>query len=246
MTSRIPLAEPGSQGDRPLTGTVLVVARSPVPGRAKTRLAATIGPDAAADLAAAALLDTLDAALGSGSKVVVALTGDLGLAARRRDVQVALAATSVIAQRGQGLGERLGHAHADTHALTNGPVFQVGMDTPQLTSALLVRGLAATAAHDAALGPATDGGWWGLGVTDPGLAHLLTNVAMSTGRTGSLTRAALESTGADVGGLPTLRDVDEWTDAQAVAEQVPDGRFAPAVRSVARAIQAPSSSGGLG
>lgn len=38
--------------------TALVVAKSPVPGLAKTRLAATLGTDAAADIAAAALLDS--------------------------------------------------------------------------------------------------------------------------------------------------------------------------------------------
>ena len=41
--------------------TVLVVAKAPVPGLAKTRLARTLGAETAADLAAAALLDTLDA-----------------------------------------------------------------------------------------------------------------------------------------------------------------------------------------
>ena len=41
--------------------TVLVVAKAPVPGQAKTRLAAAVGDQAAADIAAAALLDTLDA-----------------------------------------------------------------------------------------------------------------------------------------------------------------------------------------
>ena len=38
--------------------TVLVVAKAPVPGLAKTRLAAAVGDEAAADIAAAALLDT--------------------------------------------------------------------------------------------------------------------------------------------------------------------------------------------
>ena len=38
--------------------TLLVVAKAPVPGLAKTRIAQTIGDDAAAELAAAALLDT--------------------------------------------------------------------------------------------------------------------------------------------------------------------------------------------
>ena len=41
--------------------TLLVVAKAPVPGQAKTRLAATVGDRVAAQIAAAALLDTLDA-----------------------------------------------------------------------------------------------------------------------------------------------------------------------------------------
>ena len=41
--------------------TALVVAKALVPGQAKTRLADAVGDDAAADIAAAALLDTLDA-----------------------------------------------------------------------------------------------------------------------------------------------------------------------------------------
>jgi len=59
-------------------GAVLVVAKAPVPGLAKTRLAATIGAEAAADVAAAALLDTLEAATASGAGTLVALTGDVG------------------------------------------------------------------------------------------------------------------------------------------------------------------------
>ncbi len=57
---------------------VLVVAKAPVPGLAKTRLAVAVGDDAAADIAAAALLDTLDAVVDAGVQArVVALTGDL-------------------------------------------------------------------------------------------------------------------------------------------------------------------------
>ncbi|MBX9920944.1 MAG: glycosyltransferase, partial [Mycolicibacterium frederiksbergense] len=62
-------------------GTVLVVAKAPVPGLAKTRLAAAVGDMMAADIAAAALLDTLDAvAAAPVSRRVVALTGDLRMA----------------------------------------------------------------------------------------------------------------------------------------------------------------------
>ena len=222
----------------PTGGIVLVVAKSPVPGLAKTRLAATIGPGAAADLAAAALLDTVDAAQASGARVVVAVTGDLVLAARHDEVRTALRRVTVLEQRGDGLAERLGNAHADAHALagrgsTGGPaVFQVGMDTPQVTAGMLVDALAAARSYDAVLGPANDGGWWGLAVTRPGLADVLAHVAMSTPSTGRLTRAALEATGAGVRILPPLRDVDEWPDAVAVASQAPAGRFAAAVAAV--------------
>ena len=70
----------------PLPIPVLVVAKAPVPGLAKTRLAATLGDEVAADIAAAALLDTLDAvAQTPASARVVAMTGDLsGRAAARR------------------------------------------------------------------------------------------------------------------------------------------------------------------
>lgn len=58
--------------------SVLVVAKAPEPGRVKTRLAAAIGDKVAADIAAAALLDTLDAvAAAPVTARAVALTGDL-------------------------------------------------------------------------------------------------------------------------------------------------------------------------
>ena len=65
-----------------MNATLLIVAKAPIPGLAKTRIAATVGTEAAADLAAAALLDTLDVATTCGANVVVAITGDLGAAAR--------------------------------------------------------------------------------------------------------------------------------------------------------------------
>ena len=107
--------------------TLLVVAKAPVPGLAKTRIAATIGDAAAAELAAAALLDTLETVVALGWPVVVAMTGDLGEAARTDEITRALSGVRVIAQRGEGLGERLAHAHADADG--GHGVVQVGMLT---------------------------------------------------------------------------------------------------------------------
>jgi len=214
---------------------VLVLAKAPVPGEAKTRLAAAVGDAVAADLAAAALLDTLRAASGTGATTLVALTGDLARAARRAQVQAALVDAVVFDQRGDGLGERLAAAHADAHARDGGPVFQVGMDTPQLTPAVLHEALAAARRHDAVLGHAADGGWWGLAVARPALARVLVDVPMSTDETGALTQQALTAAGARVHLLPERADVDTWADAQAVAQLAPGTAFAAAVASAARA-----------
>ena len=64
--------------------TVLVMAKAPVPGRAKTRLAVATGDEVAADLAAAALLDTIAAVAAlSGARGHLALAGDLPTASRQ-------------------------------------------------------------------------------------------------------------------------------------------------------------------
>ena len=140
--------------------TVLVVAKAPVPGMAKTRLAETVGPEAAADIAAAALLDTLDAvAAAPVTGRVVAMTGDLDAASRSDEIRSRLAGFTVIPQRGTDFADRLANAHADTASAAGPqPVLQIGMDTPQVTAALIVRSADALLTAPAVLGMATDGG----------------------------------------------------------------------------------------
>jgi uncharacterized protein len=208
-----------------MTGaTVLVVAKAPVPGLAKTRIAGDIGDDAAAELAAAALLDTLQTSVGSGMRVVVALTGDLGRAVRSDDLRAAFAELIVVPQRGESFGERLAQAHRD--ADVGHGVVQVGMDTPQLTVDDLVGASDLLADYPSVLGPAEDGGWWLLGVRHGSDASMLATVKMSTASTGRHTRAVLPTPTALI---RTLRDVDTWDDARDVAAEVPRTRFAAAV-----------------
>ena len=223
----------------PAAGTVLVVlAKAPEPGRVKTRLCPPATPAEAADLAAAALLDTLDAVRAvPGGRVLVALTGDPRRAARARDVAVALLGADVVAQRGADLGHRIAAAHADAAVLARGvPTLQLGMDTPQAGPALLAAAgqrLRVPGGPDAVLGPAADGGWWALGLRDPRRAALVAGVPTSRDDTGQRTLAALRGAGLRVELLPELRDVDTAADAVAVAADAPDTRFAAAVAGVA-------------
>lgn len=216
---------------------VLVTAKAPEPGRVKTRLRPPATLEQAADIAAAALLDTLDTvcALGRGP-VVVALSGDHRRAARRDEIDAALRRVTVIGQRGKDFAARLAHAHADAAALCPGlPVLQIGMDTPQITHRLIDSAWAALRRdRDGVLGPATDGGWWLLGLRDPARASALRKVPMSRPDTGQRTLAALAAAGVDVASAAILSDVDTMADAREVAGMVRGSRFARAVAAVHR------------
>lgn len=218
--------------------TVLVVAKAPVPGFAKTRLAAVIGDGPAADLAAAALLDTLETVAGADvTHRMVALTGDVAHAVRRGELATALHGFTVVEQRGDTFAQRLAHAHADAQSFAGTPVFQIGMDTPQVTAGLLERSAQPlTTGSACVLGPAEDGGWWALGVTAAWMAAPIGHVPTSRQDTGRATRAAIEAAGVTVHMLPVLRDVDHIADIAPVAAQCPPGsHFREAAASLADA-----------
>ncbi|MEO5899969.1 MAG: DUF2064 domain-containing protein, partial [Ilumatobacteraceae bacterium] len=109
---------------------LLVMAKSPIAGRVKTRCTPPCTPQQAAALAEAALRDTLRVALGvDAARHVLALDGPIGAWLPP--------GFEVVSQVGRGLGERLDNAFADVA----GPVLMIGMDTPQLTADHLRRGL---------------------------------------------------------------------------------------------------------
>ncbi|OBI52075.1 DUF2064 domain-containing protein [Mycobacterium sp. E796] len=211
--------------------TVLVVAKAPEPGRAKTRLAATVGDRVAADIAAAALLDTLDAvAAAPVAARVVALTGDLAAAAGAAEIRRRLASFTVIAQRGDDFADRLANAHADS--ADGYPVLQIGMDTPQVTAELLGDCARRLLDAPAVLGLAHDGGWWVLGVRAPAMAECLRAVPMSRPDTGELTLKALRDNGIDVTSVQRLADIDVADDVATVRDACPAAsRFARVTRA---------------
>jgi len=139
----------------------------------------------------------------------------------------------VVPQRGEGLAERL----ADAFAQAGGPALLVGMDTPQVTAEQLDAGLAALATHDAVFGPATDGGYWAIGLRAPDPA-VFAGVPMSERHTGLVQRSRLLALGLRVAGLPPLRDVDAIADARAAAAAAPVGRFAAALAAIEPALAA--------
>ena len=207
----------------------LVVAKAPVAGLVKTRLGALVGAEVAADLAAAALLDTLGACREAGAAGHLSLSGDLREAVRGDEIRAALDGWTITPQVGDGFAERLVRAHLDAGP---GLVVQVGMDTPQVSAADLHEVTWALDGHDAVLAPATDGGWWALARRDADVVRHVASVPMSTDSTFVDTHAALERAGARVAHAPAMTDVDTADDADLVAELAPTTRFAEAWRAV--------------
>ncbi|MEX2288705.1 MAG: TIGR04282 family arsenosugar biosynthesis glycosyltransferase [Mycobacteriales bacterium] len=197
---------------------VLVLAKAPVPGRVKTRLCPPLTPDGAARVAAAALEDTLDTvrAVALARRVLV-LDGSWDAAGFQ-----------IQPQRGGPMPDRLAAAFDDCGDL---PALLVGMDTPQLTPALLQQAVDAFRRYDAVLGLAPDGGWWALGLRRPD-GDLLRDIATSQADTGARQLDRLRDAGLDPYLLPELRDVDTADDARAVAALAPAGRFAAVVREL--------------
>jgi uncharacterized protein len=214
--------------------TLVVIAKAPVAGQAKTRLAAAIGDQAAADIAAATLLDTLDAVEATPVQArVVALTGDLDQASGRRQIRSRLKDLHVIEQRGDDFSARLANAIVDA-AATAGPrpVLLIASDTPQVTASLLTECAQALLETDVVFGLAHDGGWWVLGVTDPVMADCLNDIPTSRSDTGPATLEALRARGFAVKLVAELSDVDTVDDVEIVRPDcAPDSRFVHAIKA---------------
>ncbi|RDH76438.1 DUF2064 domain-containing protein [Mycolicibacterium moriokaense] len=214
--------------------TLVVIAKAPVAGLAKTRLAASVGEDAAADIAAATLLDTLDAVDATPvHSRVVAITGELEHASGRRQIRSRLRDLNVIGQRGDDFSARLANAITDAAMIAGPqPVLLIASDTPQVTADLLTRCAEALLASDVVFGLARDGGWWVLGVTHPAMAECLHTIPTSRSDTGPATLEALRARGLSVTLVDELSDVDTVDDVEIVrADCAPDSRFVHAIKA---------------
>lgn len=203
--------------------TLLVIAKEPLPGRVKTRLTPPFTPVEAAALAEAALADTLAAVAATpAERRVLVLDGRPG--------PWLPPGFEVLPQVAGSLDERL----AAAFGACAGPALLIGMDTPQVTPALLT---VDWAAYDAWFGPAVDGGFWALGLAEPD-PRLLRGVPMSVPETGAVQYERLRAAGLRTGRLPLLRDVDTARDAHLVAAGAPGGAFAARLATLPAATAA--------
>jgi len=206
--------------------TILVLAKEPAPGRAKTRLTPPCTPEQAATIAEAALTQTLESVLAVRDvRRVLVLDGEVGPWLPE--------GFDVLPQRRGDLADRLRGAFASS----TGPTVLVGMDTPQITAARLRATVDAllTPDVDAVLGLTLDGGWWTIGVRNPH-QDLFAGIPTSTDSTGRRQWERLHALGLRSEQVPAAVDVDDFSAARLVADLVPGSRFAGAVDEVTASL----------
>lgn len=194
------------------TGThVLVFARAPVPGKVKTRLAAAVGNDRAAEIHTDLLQRAVATAVASGvGPVTLCCTPDTNHPVFEQ--AASLHGVALANQEGTGLGQRM--CGALTKALTGAAAAMViGSDCPFADAAYLREAAAALSDPDVrvVIGPAADGGYVLLGATrlDPSLFE---DIPWGSQRVLAVTRGRLEELGWRWRELAPLNDIDRPED----------------------------------
>lgn len=185
---------------------IVVMAKAPLAGQAKTRLIPALGADGAAALAQRLLVHAVEQAVAAGlGAVELCAAPDTGHTAFR-----ALQARLGVALQPQGdgdLGARM-HRIFVRHAQ---PLLLLGSDAPALDAAMLRRAAAALHDHDAVFVPAHDGGYALVGLHAP-CATLFDAMTWSVPAVMARTRERLRRAGLRHAELDPVHDIDEPAD----------------------------------
>ena len=193
-----------------MNGTAIIVfAKAPQPGLAKTRLIPALGADGAARLAARLLRHAVAQALAAQTgPVQLCIAGDT---AHPLVLELSNAHTLAVTPQGEGeLGLRMQRALAAALA-THAAVLLMGTDLPGLDAAVLRAAAQALQGHDAVFVPALDGGYGLVGLKRPQPA-LFDGMAWSHPQVMADTRARAAAAGLRLAELPPLHDIDEPAD----------------------------------
>jgi rSAM/selenodomain-associated transferase 1 len=197
---------------------IIVMAKAPRAGEAKTRLAPPLTREAAARLAACLFADTVSVARGAGARLVVAYAPADGRTSPEEALRPALTEEALggvlwLEQRGDGLGERLDGVAGRAFARGFGPLLFIGADSPTLPPAFLASALGELkhGRADVALGATEDGGYYAVGMRARA-SGLFDSVEWSTPRAYAQTARNAARLGLRLSELPPWYDVDTPAD----------------------------------
>ncbi len=198
---------------------LVILLKAPRPGFVKTRLAAALGVEAAT-AAYRVLAEKLFRNLGDYPDVELRYAPDDAAAELRAWQRPCW----VLAPQGAGdLGERLHCAFVDHFARGAHKVIVLGADCPEVTRDDVDAAFKALDAADVVLGPASDGGYWliGLRASHP---WMFRGICWSTNSVLAETLAKAADSGLSVARLRVLSDIDTVEDWHAWQGSLEDRR----------------------
>jgi uncharacterized protein len=204
---------------------IVIFAKAPLPGFAKTRLAPALGEVGAAALAQRMLEHTVQQAAQAGlGAVEICTTPSTPTRNETHNTQPSIHPSihPIIEQaaqqhgasltlQGEGdLGQRM-HRALERVLAQNSQALLIGTDAPALDAPLLRRAAAALATHEVVFVPALDGGYAlvGLRRADP---RWFLGLTWSTPRVMQHSRERLQAAGVSWAELPPVADIDEPSD----------------------------------
>jgi rSAM/selenodomain-associated transferase 1 len=191
---------------------IVIFAKAPIPGKAKTRLIPALGEIGAARLAHKMLLDTVSEAFAANLSIPELCTDPHPLDPEWEGFLPAQH-MRITAQGDGDLGARLARAAKRTILLREN-VLLIGTDCPALDRNRLRAAAEALTMHDAVIHPTLDGGYALLGLRRYD-ASLFENISWSTDQVAGQTIAQIETLGWSLEVSDTLRDIDEPEDLTA-------------------------------
>jgi uncharacterized protein len=223
-------------------GLLLIAAREPAPGMAKTRLGATIGMARAAALYAAFLVDLAARFTPCqdedwGFDVGWAFTpADVDFASVLQRIGCDLSpVVRFVAQRGDGWDVRQTNILAWGYEQGFKRTVLIGSDSPQLPFATVRDAFGALVEHDVTLGRTLDGGYYLIGMHQ--FHDVLSGVPMSTVSAADALAARTRDLGLRLAELPVTFDIDEEPDLEHLRRALaPDGDPAPATWAALRRL----------
>ncbi|PSR17558.1 hypothetical protein C8255_12020 [filamentous cyanobacterium CCP3] len=190
---------------------LMLFTRFPEPGRTKTRLIPHLGPAGAAALQRQMTEHVLAQVQGAARRRPLAVEVHFAGGSPGQMRAWLGDAVTYYPQTEGGLGDRLMAAFKQSFGLGRAGAIAIGSDCPALTPDHLAAALAALQRVDVALGPATDGGYYLIGLRQPQPA-LFEAIAWGTDQVLAQTLAAATAQGLTVELLTPLTDVDRPED----------------------------------
>lgn len=175
---------------------LVIFAKAPIMGQAKTRLAAGIGPVHAKRIYRAMTSRIIRQVQSDKWETVLAVTPRSWIG-RVPD----WAGVSQLAQTSGSLTPRLRKIFE-----RKGPTIVIGTDSPQVTKSDIGDAIKGLKSNQAVIGPADDGGFWLLGLNGPGKVGTFENIRWSTEHAMADLAANLTD---NVGYLRSLTDIDD-------------------------------------